>query len=112
MEALAEPEEVIAPTGEVNASQNAIARRLDELRIPARGRVAAINVPHDCSERHGVSPEELERRLLEIGFVEGAKIEILHEGLIRRDPIVVKIDGMRVALRRREAHAILVHVES
>lgn len=52
--------------------------------------------------------EELERRLLEIGFVEGARIEILHEGLIGGDPIAVRVDDMNVALRRREANAILV----
>ena len=53
---------------------------------------------------------ELERRLLEIGFVEGASVEIIHEGFIRRDPIAVKLDDMRVALRRRDAEAILVRV--
>jgi ferrous iron transport protein A len=53
---------------------------------------------------------ELERRLLEIGFVEGARVEILHEGAIGRDPIAVKLDDMRVALRRREAAAILVRL--
>lgn len=51
---------------------------------------------------------ELERRLLEIGFVEGATVEILHEGFIGKDPIVVRVDDMKVALRRREANAILV----
>lgn len=53
---------------------------------------------------------ELERRLLEIGFVEGAAVEILHEGFIGRDPIAVRVDDMRVALRRREANSILVRV--
>ena len=53
---------------------------------------------------------ELERRLMEIGFVEGASVEIIHEGFIRRDPIAVKLDDMRVALRRRDAEAILVRV--
>ena len=55
-----------------------------------------------------VSAEELERRLLEIGFVEGALVEILHEGAIGRDPIAVRLDDTRVALRRREADAVLV----
>jgi ferrous iron transport protein A len=55
-----------------------------------------------------VSAAELERRLLEMGFVEGARVEILHEGLFGRDPIVVRLDDARVALRRREANAILV----
>jgi len=53
---------------------------------------------------------ELERRLLEIGFVEGASVEIIHDGFIRGDPIAVKLDDMRVALRRRDAEAILVRV--
>lgn len=52
--------------------------------------------------------EELERRLLEIGFVEGASVEVLHEGMIGRDPIALRVDDMNVALRRREANAILV----
>jgi len=51
---------------------------------------------------------ELERRLLEFGFVEGARIEVLHEGAIRRDPIAVKLDDMRVALRRRDAEDVWV----
>jgi len=52
---------------------------------------------------------ELERRLLELGFVEGADIELLHEGMIGRDPIVVRLDAnMRIALRRREAATVFV----
>jgi ferrous iron transport protein A len=53
---------------------------------------------------------ELERRLLEIGFVEGARVEILHEGFLGKDPIAVRVDDMSVALRRREANAIMVRV--
>lgn len=51
---------------------------------------------------------ELERRLLEIGFVEGARLEVLHEGLFGRDPLAIKVEDMRVAIRRKEAGAILV----
>jgi ferrous iron transport protein A len=43
-----------------------------------------------------------------MGFVEGARVEILHEGFIGRDPIAVKLDDMRVALRRREACCVRV----
>jgi ferrous iron transport protein A len=56
----------------------------------------------------GIGVGELERRLLEMGFVEGARFQVLQEGLIGRDPIAIKLDDMRVALRRREAQAILV----
>jgi ferrous iron transport protein A len=51
---------------------------------------------------------ELESRLLELGFVEGARVEVLHEGLVGRDPIAVRIDNVTVAVRRREAMAVIV----
>ncbi len=50
---------------------------------------------------------ELERRLIEIGFVEGATVEVRHQGL-GRDPLAVRVNEATVALRRREAHAIKV----
>lgn len=56
----------------------------------------------------GVDADEIERRLLEIGFVEGAHFEILHEGLFGRDPIGVRLDDLTVALRRREAAQVRV----
>ena len=56
----------------------------------------------------GAGPSELERRLLELGFVEGARVEVLHEGFIGKDPICVRLDDMRVALRRREARGVMV----
>ena len=51
---------------------------------------------------------ELESRLIELGFVEGAKVEILHEGIVGRDPIAVRVDNVTIAVRRREAMAIIV----
>jgi ferrous iron transport protein A len=58
--------------------------------------------------RSALPDGELERRLLELGFVEGARVELLHEGLFGKDPIAVRLDDMRVALRRREAAHIFV----
>ena len=74
-----------------------------------RGVVIQVG-PSEACAASGLGEGELERRLLEMGFVEGARIEILHEGAIGRDPIAVKLDDMRVALRRREAAAILVRL--
>ena len=51
---------------------------------------------------------ELERRLLELGFVEGAEVEVLHEGPLGGDPIAVRLNHTRIALRRREAMAVFV----
>jgi ferrous iron transport protein A len=69
------------------------------------GQIHAIEVAEGIS----ALPEgELERRLIELGFTEGASVEILHEGIFGRDPIAVRVNGATVALRRREAMAILV----
>jgi len=51
---------------------------------------------------------ELERRLIEMGLVEGARIEVLHEGFPRRDPIAVLVGDSTIALRRAEANAVMV----
>ncbi|WP_298106693.1 FeoA domain-containing protein [Bradyrhizobium sp.] len=55
-----------------------------------------------------LSALELESRLLELGFVEGARVEVLHEGIVGGDPIAVRIDNVTVAMRRREAMAVIV----
>jgi ferrous iron transport protein A len=52
--------------------------------------------------------EDLEDRLLEIGFEEGLEVELLHEGPISRDPIAVKIGNITIGLRRAEADAIII----
>lgn len=68
------------------------------------GRIEAIEVNGYSDLPEG----ELERRLIELGFTEGAHIQILHEGAIGRDPIAVRVNNATVALRRREAMAIRV----
>ena len=70
-----------------------------------RGRIHAIAVKDGASD---LPVGELERRLIELGFTEGALVEILHEGIFGRDPIAVRVNDATVALRRREAMAILV----
>jgi ferrous iron transport protein A len=72
------------------------------------GKIRAVRVE---TADHGPFAAELERRLIELGFVEGARVEILHQGLFGGDPIAVRINEATVALRRREAAAILVEPE-
>jgi ferrous iron transport protein A len=50
----------------------------------------------------------LESRLIELGFVEGARVEVLHEGIVGNDPIAVRVENVTIAVRRREAMAIIV----
>ncbi len=79
------------------------------LSTARKGQAGVITkVSGQTGAHEAVDPAELERRLLEMGFVEGALIEVLHEGLFGKDPIAVRIDDMRVALRRREAAAVTV----
>jgi ferrous iron transport protein A len=72
-----------------------------------RGRIVRVGGP-DLRGLPVGDGVELERRLLEIGFIENALVEIVHEGLIGRDPIAIRVNETTVALRRREANAILV----
>ena len=83
--------------------------RLASVQPGAKGVIAEVRADH--ATEHGVDVHELERRLLEFGFVEGARIEILHEGLFGGDPIAVRLDDMRVALRRRDAQDVWVHLD-
>ena len=83
--------------------------RLSRAQPGDRGVIAEVRADH--ASGHGVDVHELERRLLEFGFVEGAAFEILHQGLIVADPIAVKLDEMRVALRRRDATDVWVRLD-
>jgi ferrous iron transport protein A len=70
-----------------------------------RGRIDAIVFADD---RSNAAATERERHLLERGFVEGADVEVLHEGPLGGDPIAVRINDTTIAIRRREAMAIFV----
>lgn len=82
--------------------------RLSDLRTGDRGVIKSIAVNEAGGDPSAIGHDELERRLLEMGFVEGARFQVLQEGLIGRDPIALKLDDMRVALRRAEARVVLV----
>src|SRR5690242_19798526 len=76
-----------------------------------RGRIRAVSA-QDSELTSGAMPaSELERRLLELGFVEGARVEILHQGPFGGDPIAVRVNDATIALRRREARALLTEAE-
>jgi len=95
-----------APSRSLNLPPEADAtpiQRLGRVKRGFRGFVAQVGDPQD----NGAS-FDLERRLLEIGFVEGASIAVLHEGPIRGDPIAVRVGEAMVALRRAEADFIFV----
>lgn len=75
-----------------------------------RGAEAEIVGLDEAAVSTPLAPGELERRLIEMGLVEGARILVLHEGFPRRDPIAIRVDDHTVALRRNEAKAVLVNL--
>jgi ferrous iron transport protein A len=81
-----------------------------EMRLGLAKRGYSGVIQHlDASEVSSSLPAlELESRLIELGFVEGARVELLHEGIIGRDPIAVRIENVTIAVRRREAMAVVV----
>ena len=78
---------------------------LGDAAVGFRGRIHELVVQ---GSRTGLPGPELERRLIELGFVEGADVELLHQGLFGGDPIAVRVAHTTVALRRLEAMSILV----
>lgn len=87
-------EERVVPLAHMDVGDHGIVVRLD-VSVAA---CAALDLP------------ELERRLLESGFVEGAGLRVTHQGPLGRDPIAVEVDDARIALRRCEAGAVMVRI--
>lgn len=79
--------------------------RLGLLNKGARGRIIRLDETGITST---LQDGELERRLIEMGLVEGAEVEIIHEGFPGRDPIAVRVNEHTVALRRAEANAVMI----
>ena len=82
---------------------------LGSVQLGFKGRISAVQSGNGSGQSANGSDrpvEDLESRLIELGFVEGAAVEVLHEGLLGRDPIAVRVDGVTIALRRRVAAAV------
>ena len=97
--------DTLATQAQMSPSTVAGAVRLSTAHPGDRGVIVDVRAESQVGDQ-GVDNEELLRRLLEFGFVEGAMIEVLHEGLFGHDPIAVRLDDMRVALRRRDAEEV------
>ncbi len=74
--------------------------RLGELQVGDQAEILSME------SREGL--EGFQRRLLEIGFLVGERIEVLGEAPFSRDPMSVRIKDATYALRREEANSILV----
>jgi ferrous iron transport protein A len=78
------------------------------LGLAKRGYSGVIHRIAAADSGSALSDIELESRLIELGFVEGARVEVLHQGIVGGDPIAVRVENVTIAVRRREAMAIIV----
>lgn len=53
---------------------------------------------------------EMVHRLLEMGFLEGSPLEVVHQAPLSHDPLVVRVRGALIALRRSEANWVEVRL--
>jgi ferrous iron transport protein A len=84
---------------------------LATLRKGMRGVVAQV-LEGDAGLVGDAAGATIGRRLIEIGFVPGETIQIIEEVWPGGDPMAVRIGSTVFALRRREARAVLVRVQS
>jgi Fe2+ transport system protein FeoA len=74
-----------------------------------RGDRAVVVAVDDDGDRFGdTRSSTIARRLLELGFVPGAALEVVATMWPGDDPLAVRIGGSTFALRRHEARAVRV----
>ncbi|MSR00357.1 MAG: ferrous iron transport protein A [Gammaproteobacteria bacterium] len=74
-------------------------KKLTDLSVGGRGIVQS-------AEALDVQSAPLARRLLELGFVPGAKVEVIATMWPGEDPMAIRVGGSIFALRRHEAGLI------
>jgi ferrous iron transport protein A len=82
---------------------------LAAMRKGARGIVSSV--ADDRQSLGDSARSTVSRRLLELGFCPGERVEVIEEIWPGGDPIAVRIGNSVFALRRREAAAVMVDVE-
>jgi ferrous iron transport protein A len=87
-------------------------RSLASLHKGECGIVSAVGLNGAAGVTIGdVAGSTIARRLLEVGFVPGERVEVIEEIRPGRDPIAVRIGSSMFALRRREAEAVMVRLQ-
>jgi ferrous iron transport protein A len=75
----------------------------------SRGECGTVTAVVEDGESLGdAQASTIARRLLELGFVPGARVEVIARMWPAYDPIAVRVGGSTFALRRHEANAIRV----
>lgn len=94
------------------AGREGVLQSLAQLRKGAKGIVSGIAGAGSADSLGDATGVTVARRLLELGFMAGERIEVIEEVRPGGDPIAVRIGSTMFALRRREAQAVMVRVET
>lgn len=78
-----------------------------------RGDIGVIRKIDESILQCNLAQGEVETRLLDMGFIEGAELRVMHVGMLGRDPIAVRINNSSsiIALRKKEASTILLEMQ-
>lgn len=83
---------------------------LGDLQARKRAKIIRVGKTAACQCADGKC-DPVVGRLLELGFIEGSEIEVIHRAPFGGDPIAVHVRGAILALRIEEAnHAIVEEV--
>lgn len=77
---------------------------LGKLNPGNTGLIVSVALSGECSP-------DLARRFLEMGILEGARVEILHQAPFGGDPLAIRVRGSIIALRRSEANHVEIHLD-
>lgn len=89
--------------------QDSSSKFLGDLTLRKRARILRLGKTSACQCSGKCDP--VVNRLLELGFIEGAEVEVVHRAPFGGDPIAVHVRGALLALRREEAnHAVVEEV--
>lgn len=94
------------PGSNVNAAAKDDVVSLSSLQQGERGTVMAVI--EDGQSLGDEQASTIARRLLELGFVPGAELEVVARMWPGDDPLAIRVGGSMFALRRHEAQAIRV----
>ena len=98
------------PSLEVRAAEEPALGRVPAVRLSLLSPGSIALVDHVGARNAPLS--QLERRLLELGFVHGERVEVVTEARPGRDPFVVRVGSTTLALRRREVETVWVEPQS
>jgi ferrous iron transport protein A len=90
----------------MDATVDIMGLRLSALRKGEHGIV--LGVIEDGESLGDAQASTIARRLLELGFVPGAAIEVVATIWPGDDPVAVRVGGSMFALRKREAESVCV----